>query len=66
MWLATCDDGANDSDGEHPEIHQVEGVPLNSDHANRTDEPDEDKCCRERKHSGESVTVRLHQDRDLK
>ncbi len=60
MWLETCDDGADDSDGEHPEIHQVERVTFNSDHTNGTDQPDENECCRERKNRGESVIVRLH------
>ena len=43
-WLEARDDSADDSDQDHPEIDQVEGVALNPDHPNCTHQPDEDKC----------------------
>jgi hypothetical protein len=52
MWLEAGDDGTDDSDGEHPDIHQV-GEPARSpDDADGKDHPDEDECCRERNADG--------------
>ena len=61
MWLEARDDGTDDSDGEHPDIHQV-GEPTRSpDDADDKDHSDEDECCRERNADGGSVrgSVRL-------
>jgi hypothetical protein len=33
---------SHDSDGEHPNIHQVGGVAVNPEDANGTDHPDEE------------------------
>ena len=44
LWLEARDDSAEDSDQDHPEIDQVEGVALNPDHPNCTHQPDEDEC----------------------
>ena len=55
MGLKARDEGADDSDGEHPEVHQVGGVALSADDANGTVHPYENECCRERKSDGGSV-----------
>ena len=54
-WLKARDDGADDSDGEHPDIHQVGGVARLPDDPNGKDQPDEEECCRERNTDGGSV-----------
>jgi hypothetical protein len=62
MGLQACDDSADDSDGEHPEIHQVGGITVLPDNANAKTKPDKDECRRERDADGESVrgVVRFH------
>src|SRR5215213_2932317 len=55
MWLEARDDGTDDYDGEHPDIHQVGGVARSPDDANGKVHPDEDECCRERNADGGSV-----------
>ena len=55
MWPETRDDGTNDSDGEHPDIHQVDELVLSPDEPNGKVHPDEDECCHERNADGGSV-----------
>ena len=55
MWLEARDYGTDDSDGEHPDIHQVGGIAISPEDANSTDHPDEDECCRERNADGPFV-----------
>ena len=55
MWLEARHNGTDDSDGEHPDIHQVDGVFLISDDANSTVHPEKDECGGERKTYGGSV-----------
>ena len=61
-WPEARDDGTDDSDGEHADIHQVGEVARMPDDANGKGHPDEDECCRERNADGSSVrgSVRLH------
>ena len=54
-WPKAGDHGTDDSDGEHPGVHQVEGVALGPDEANGTDHPEQEDCCRECSADGESV-----------
>ena len=62
MWLEARDDGTDDSDGEHPDIHQVGAIAVTPEDANGTDHPDQEEWCRERKADGGFVggIVRLH------
>src|SRR5215210_2201227 len=55
VWPEARDDGTDDPDGEHPDIHQVGEVVLGPDDANGKVQPDEDQCCRERSADGGSV-----------
>lgn len=55
MGLEARDDGTDDSDSEHPEIHQVGGIAVLPDDANAKTQPDEDECCRERNADGGSL-----------
>src|ERR687898_485660 len=48
MWPEARDDGADDPDGEHPDIHRVGEVVLRPDDPNGDVYPDEDECRRER------------------
>ena len=47
MWLEARDDGTDESDGEHPAIHQVGVVACSPDDANGAIHPEEEECCRE-------------------
>ncbi len=49
------DDGTDDSDGEHPDIHHVGEVVLRPDDADGKVHPDEEERCRERNADGGSV-----------
>src|SRR5688572_16723783 len=49
------DEGTDDSDGEHAEIHQVGRIAVLPDDAHAKAQPDEDACRRERRADGESV-----------
>jgi hypothetical protein len=55
MWPEARDDGTDDPDGEHPDIHRVGVVVLRPNDANGTGQPDEEECCRERNADGGSV-----------
>jgi len=50
-----CDEDACDSDGEHPDIHQVGAFVRFSDDADGKVYPDEEERCRERNAASESV-----------
>ena len=52
MWLEARDDGTDDSDGEHPDIHQVGAIAITPEDANGTDHPDEEEWRSERKADG--------------
>ena len=55
MWLEARDEGTDNSDGEHPDVHQVGGVSLVSHNSNGKVHPDKEKCCRHRNADGGSV-----------
>ena len=55
MWPEARDDGTDESDGKHPDIHQVGELVLIPDDANGSVYPDEDECCRKRNDDGGSV-----------
>jgi hypothetical protein len=55
MGLEARDDGTDDSDSEHPQIHQVGGIAIRPDDANAKTQPDEHECGRERNADGGSV-----------
>ncbi len=60
MWPEARDDGTDDSDGEHPEIHQVGGFVLTPDEPNGKVHPDEEKRCRKRNADRNSVRDTAH------
>ena len=55
MRLEARVDGTDDSNSEHPEIHQVGGIAVLPNNANAKAQPDKDKCCRKRNADGRSV-----------
>ena len=55
MWLEARDEGTDNSDGEHPDVHQVGEVSLVSDYANGKVYPDKEERCRDRNADGGSV-----------
>src|SRR5918997_4106405 len=55
VWSEARDDGTDDSDGEHPDKHQVGEVVLTPDYADGKVYPDEKERCRERNTDGGSV-----------
>jgi hypothetical protein len=55
MWLEARDEGTDDADGKHSEIHQVGEFVLTADDPDGKVHPDEDECCRERNAGSSSV-----------
>jgi hypothetical protein len=54
------DEGADNPDSEHPEVHQVGRVAISPDNANAEAESDQDEGCRDRDTSGKSIHRVVH------
>ena len=59
MGLKSRDEGTDESDGEHPDIHRVGGIALVSDDADRKVYPDQQERSRERDTSYSATSSNL-------